>query len=188
MKNHEHKHQFSYDEATRRRFQNPEKILKSIVLREGMVFIDLGCNDGFFSIPAAKLVTKTGYVVGVDIDDEALHRLETKAQTENIDNISTIHSAAETVVIKEGVADFVFLGTVLHDFNDPVKVLKNAKEMLKENGLIYNYDWQKIRQTKGPPYDIRFSKEHVEQLALESGLVVVSSTDINKSFYGIFIK
>jgi len=185
--NHTHGHNFRYNEAERRKRQNPETILESINLSSGMVFVDLGCNDGFFTIPAAKIVGKTGKVIAIDSDDEALKRLQAKAAINDIQNISIIHSDAETVEVNKITADVIFLGMVLHDFYDPVKALKNAKAMLKPGGLIYDYDWRKKREDIGPPYEVRFNKEHVKQLGLESGLSIVSSTNIDETFYGIVL-
>ena len=39
----------------------------------------------------------------------------------------------------------------LHDFNDPVKVLQNAKQMIKPNGQLIDLDWKKIEMPFGPP-------------------------------------
>ena len=61
------------------RWQNPEEILANIGLRQGFTFVDVGCDDGFFAIPAAKLVGERGKVYGLDISDEAISRLKRKA-------------------------------------------------------------------------------------------------------------
>ena len=55
---HEHQHHFKYDPTQRMKILNPKDILESIGLKEGMCFIDLGCNDGYFTLPAAKIVGK----------------------------------------------------------------------------------------------------------------------------------
>ena len=47
---------FSLDEATRRSWFNPEKVLKDAGLGLGMTFVDVGCGDGFFTILAAQIV------------------------------------------------------------------------------------------------------------------------------------
>lgn len=43
-----------------RKWQNPENILAEIGLRSGMTFMDNGCGQGFFTIPAAKIVGDSG--------------------------------------------------------------------------------------------------------------------------------
>ena len=66
----------------------------------------------------------------------------------------------------------VFLGIVLHDFQDPLVVLKNAKVMLKPDGKLVNLDWRRIHQEFGPPYEIRFSEERATSLIEEAGFEV----------------
>ena len=69
---------FSLDEATRRSWFNPEKVLADAGLRSGMVFVDVGCGDGFFTIMAAQLVGEKGMVYAVDTDVSALRGLNAK--------------------------------------------------------------------------------------------------------------
>ncbi|NLA99854.1 MAG: hypothetical protein GX837_02640 [Methanomicrobiales archaeon] len=40
------------DETARRRRQHPDSILEGIGLRPGSTFVDVGCGDGFFALPA----------------------------------------------------------------------------------------------------------------------------------------
>lgn len=184
---HDH-HKFSYSEAERRKTQNTEEILKSLGLKPGMNFVDIGCNDGYFCVPAAKIVGTKGQVIAIDTDESAISRLEQKLEFENITNTITIIGRGEDVVAYKNKADIIFFGSVLHDFDDPVKVLKNAKAMLKENGLIFDYDWKKDQQSEnGPPLDIRLSIEEVTEMANKSGLSVNSSVDFSQNFYLISI-
>ena len=53
-----HRHRFN--EAERRKWQNPEAILVDIGLAPGFTFVDVGCNDGFFALPAARVVGEGG--------------------------------------------------------------------------------------------------------------------------------
>lgn len=182
------KHKFLYSEEERRKYQNPESILQSIGLREGMRFIDVGSNDGFFTLPAARIVGPKGQVVAIDTDQEALGRLVIKLEAESLSNTKVITKAAEEVIVADHYADIIFYGTVLHDFYDPIKVLKNSRRMLKNNGIIYDYDWRKIRSPLGPPLSIRFSQEHVEDLAQQAGLVVDSSETIDSNYYAVTLK
>lgn len=53
-----------FDETYRRRLQNPEEVLKDIGLKSGFTFVDMGCGEGFFTIPAARIVGKGGEFTG----------------------------------------------------------------------------------------------------------------------------
>ena len=94
---------FSLDEATRREWYNPEEILQTIGLRSGMVFADIGCGDGFFSLLAAKIVGDKGKVYAVDTDDSAIERLKSKAKAENLKNITAVVGKAEENRLLQGM-------------------------------------------------------------------------------------
>ena len=185
--NHHH-HVFSYTETERRKRQNPEAILEMAGLKKGMRFIDSGCNDGFFTLPAARIVGGSGKIYAIDIDNEALLRLKRKLDSEGINNTEIINQPSEEVLIEDAEADIVFFGIVLHDFYDPLKVLTNSKQMLKAGGHIFDFDWQKKVSLYGPPYQIRFSPEQMKQLAAKAGLTVGSITTLDDDFYSAFLK
>ncbi len=149
----------NWPDDERKKTQDPVSILSKAGLKPGMTFIDIGCGQGYFSIPAAKLVGHKGQVIGIDVDVEGLDVLERTASRDDLNNITAVVGHAEETVICDACADIVFFGICLHDFQDPGKVLNNAKRMLKPSGTLVDLDWKKIRMEQGPPYDIRFSEE-----------------------------
>jgi ubiquinone/menaquinone biosynthesis C-methylase UbiE len=179
---------FYHDEEARRKWQNPENILADIGLKPGTVFVDVGCGEGFFAIPAAKMVGRKGKVYGVDIYNEAVEHLRMKAVNEELNNLEARVGAAEETVICKGCADIVFFGIDLHDFRDPVKVLANAKRMLKPTGRIVDLDWKKIQMDIGPPLQLRFSEEEAGSRIKEAGFEIESVKDVSSYHYLIVAK
>jgi ubiquinone/menaquinone biosynthesis C-methylase UbiE len=172
---------FALDEATRRLWYNPEAVLQD--LRVGMVFMDIGCGDGFFSILAAKKVGETGKVYAVDSDALAIEKLKRKAKTEGIKNIRARVAAAEETVFCRRCADFVFYSMVLHDFADPTKVLRNARAMIKPTGQLIDLDWKKQQVPFGPPAKIRFSIETASSLMRDAGFQISNVRDAGRYHY-----
>jgi ubiquinone/menaquinone biosynthesis C-methylase UbiE len=177
---------FSLDEATRRSWYNPEAILQD--LRLGMVFMDIGCGDGFFSLLAAKKVGENGKVYAVDIDPSAIQKLSHKAIAEGLKNITAMAGKAEDTVFCVGCADFVFYSMNLHDFNDPAKVLQNSKQMIKPTGRLVDLDWKKQEMPFGPPLRIRFSEEKVSGLLQDAGFKVEAIKEAGRYHYVITAK
>ncbi len=177
---------FSLDEATRRSWYNPDAILKD--LSAGMVFMDIGCGDGFFTILAAKKVGETGKVYAVDIDASAVEKVKQKAQAEDLKNITAKVGSGEDTVFCTKCADIVFFSMDLHDFNDPVKVLKNTKQMLKPTGQLIDLDWKKQAEPFGPPVAIRFSEEKASELMESAGFTVAKVKDAGPHHYVITAK
>jgi len=172
---------FSLDEATRRSWYNPEAILQN--LTEGMVFADVGCGDGFFSILAAKKVGETGKVYSVDVDASAIERLKEKAKLQGLKNITAKASEAEETLFCSKCVDTVFYSMVLHDFSDPARVLKNAWQMLKHTGKLVDLDWKKMDVPFGPPDRIRFNEEKASKLIREAGFQISEVKDAGKYHY-----
>lgn len=184
-----HKHwRCGSDDTERRRWQDPEAILDGIGLQPGMVFADIGCGEGFFTLPAAKAVGGEGRVYALDVDDEAIGRLKETARRRGLKNITAIFGEGETTVPCERCADIVFLGIVLHDFSDAAKVLANARKIIKPGGLLANLDWKKEEMEIGPPKEIRFDEEKASELISAAGFEVTAVKESGSFHYLITAK
>lgn len=183
-----HHHHFVYDEQERRKKQNPEEILIKAGLKKGMVFADIGSNDGFFTMAAVNIIGEQGKIIAIDINKESIERLAEKLKKSNFNNYTLQIGPAEEAKLDNDSIDFIFFGTVLHDFYDPNKVLKISKSAIKENGIIYDYDFQKKITVQGPPVEIRLDEQDIAQLASKADLSIVSVDLIDDSFYGITMK
>lgn len=148
-----------------------------------MTFVDMGCGDGFFAVPAAKKVGPTGMVYAADIDPNAIARLQRAAQRDLVKNVVTRVGAAEETVFCESCADHVFLGIVLHDFRNPNLVLQNARKMLKPSGKLVDLDWKKIHMGFGPPYEIRFDENKAAALIRKNSFTIEEVKDSGKYHY-----
>jgi ubiquinone/menaquinone biosynthesis C-methylase UbiE len=179
---------FSLDESIRRTWYNPETILNDAGLTPNMVFMDIGCGDGFFSILSAEVVGPKGRIYALDIDPSAIERLKRQASNRGLCNISATVGAAEDTMFCRKCADIIFFGMVLHDFNDPFKVLSNAMQMLKPNGHVVNLDWKKKPMAIGPPTHIRFDEEKAIALFEQAGFLVESVKEAGPHHYIITAK
>ena len=179
---------FSLEGATRRSWFNPEKILEDAGLRSGMVFADVGSGDGFFTILAAEVVGDKGMVYAVDTDPAVIEALKRKSNMKRLINVKALVAEAEETVFCQGCVDIVFYSIVLHDFRNPVKVLENAKQMLKPSGRLVDLDWKKKRTIAGPPVSIRFSEEKALQLIEGAGFKIERVNDAGQDHYAIFAK
>lgn len=179
---------FSLEETTRRSWFTPEKILERAGLKLGMVFVDVGSGEGFFTVLAARIVGERGMVYAVDRDTSAIDRLKGKVAEEGLANVKAVAAEAEETVFCEGCADIVFYSIVLHDFRDPAKVLLNAKRMLKPVGRLVDLDWKKKRTDIGPPVRIRFSEDQACRLLEKVGFTIKSVTNAGENHYVVIAK
>ncbi|HIH04565.1 MAG TPA: class I SAM-dependent methyltransferase [Methanoregulaceae archaeon] len=177
-----------HDETERREWQNPEAILESLGLGPGWVVADIGSGEGFFTLPAARIVGPRGAVYAVDPSVGRLTRLHETAEEEGLENIRIRAGTAEEFVVCEGCADLVFFGICLHDFADQAAALRNAMTALKPGGLLANLDWKKegtIRHGDllGPPVEIRFTEEEAASMIGAAGFAIESVEPYGEYFY-----
>jgi ubiquinone/menaquinone biosynthesis C-methylase UbiE len=180
--------QFPINDPERRKWQDPEKILTCIGLEPGMTFVDVGCGDGYFAIPAARMVGQEGKVIAVDLDEGSIMRLQQKAAEDGLRHLSAEVRAAEETVACEGCADFVFFGIDLHDFADPAQVIRNARRMLRPSGLLVDLDWKPEPMSFGPPPGKRFSIGKAQQLIESAGFHVTSVKEAGPYHYIIIAR
>ncbi len=174
---------FPINDPERRKWQDPENILTGIGLVPGMIFVDMGCGDGYFALPAARMVGPKGKVIAIDIDEDAIERLRQQAAEEGLRQLSAEVRAAEETIACKRCADVVFFGIDLHDFADPARVIRNAKKMLRPSGLLIDLDWKDQPMSFGPPLEKRFSIAKARQLIESAGFHVTSVAEAGPYHY-----
>lgn len=179
---------FSIYDQKRREWQNPEALLVEIGSGPGSTFMDIGCGDGFFALPAARLVGDNGRVHALDINREAIRRLKESATKQGLQNLNLVVGRAEDTILCEACADIVFFGIVLHDFDDPARVLVNARRMLTPDGKLVNLDWKKEQMPFGPPLQKRFDEEQAKRLITQAGFNVESVRESGPYHYLIIAR
>lgn len=122
-------------------------------LLPGNEVLDLGIGQGRNSIPLVEL----GYnVTGVDYSTKCLEICKN-----NCPKLNLIQSDIRAFPIEKNKYDLISSRCVLHFFHkdDTYKIIKNIKENLKSNGLVYISvfsleDPKLIRHTNSPNFEI----------------------------------
>ncbi len=112
-----------------------DKVVEEIGIKSGNVVLDYGCGPGSFSVPAAKIVGKSGKVYALDIHPLALKYTKKKAQKNELTNIEFILSDCDTGLNDESV-DIVLFYDMLKNLLTPQKQLKELHRILKPEGIL----------------------------------------------------
>jgi ubiquinone/menaquinone biosynthesis C-methylase UbiE len=171
-----------FDDPERRKWQNPEAILSGIGVKPGVTLADIGCGGGFFALPAARMVGEKGKIYGLDVNEAAISSLKEQAAKEGLKNLHLTVGRAEDIIVCEKCADIVFFGMVLHDFQEPSRVLENAKIITKPTGRLVDLDWKK-EPSFGPPRHIRFDEATASRLIQGAGFKIESIKDSGQYHY-----
>ncbi len=169
----------------RRRWQDPDRILEAIGVAEGMILVDIGTGPGFFALPAARKVGAAGKVYAIDVEPAMLERVRERAEAEGITNVETMLSQEDRLPLPSGAADTALMANVLHEVEDPVKLLKEVARVLKAAGTLAVVEWNREPGEWGPPMEDRLAPEQLEALLRESGYTRVESFDVGPRHYGM---
>jgi 2-polyprenyl-3-methyl-5-hydroxy-6-metoxy-1,4-benzoquinol methylase len=130
----------------RKKFHNPEKILKEYI-KPGYTVVDIGCGPGYFSIPMAEMTGKDGKVIAVDIQEKMLHRLNVYARRHKVDaRIRLTKSTVQDICVNEK-ADFILTFWMVHEVQDVQSFMDQIFKIMKP-GSFYLLSEPKIHVSK----------------------------------------
>lgn len=178
-------HKQKLDSTERKKLLPPDEILKNFNIGQGALIADIGCGTGYFTIPAAKIAGVNGKVFALDISNEMLMEVRQRATAEGLDNIEAILMQEYQIPLASNMVTNAFLAFVLHESEQPKRLLNETKRILKEDAQITIIEWEKKEAKMGPPVTERLSQEEVISYLTEAGFVSIEATNISQEFYGI---
>ena len=111
-------------------------IVKNATLQPGMQVLDAGCGPGRVTIPLSKAVGENGAVTAMDIQPGMLERVEKKAKTENITNITFLQAGLGENKLEKNAFDRIILVTVLGEIPGKESAMQEIFSALKTNGIL----------------------------------------------------
>ena len=94
----------------------------------GQTVLDMGCGNGFYTLPLAKMVGANGRVLAVDIQPEMLVMLRARAEQEGVENITPILGSVHDPRLPAESVDLALLVDVYHEFSHPEQMLAAMRE------------------------------------------------------------
>jgi ubiquinone/menaquinone biosynthesis C-methylase UbiE len=127
---------FLQGQSGRDNWQQPQRVLDSLGVREGMVIGEVGAGDGYFTYHLARRVGNNGLIYANDIDDEELDKIRKKVKKNSITNIITILGESTETNFPDSTMDMVFLVYVFHHLDEPVEFFENLTRTLKTGAPV----------------------------------------------------
>lgn len=136
---------------------NPEALLREIGVKAGMYIADVGCGNGFFTIPAARMAAP-GIVYGLDESEEMLENLQRRTPPPNL---KVLRSEGNRFPLGDDSVDYVLAVRLFHELNDRPAFLEEVRRVLRGHGKIWIMDWLPKGKDaeEGPPDEIRIQPQ-----------------------------
>lgn len=172
-------------------FLDTQRITSSLGIVRGMHVADLGCGSGYFTVELARAVGE-GVVSAVDVMEEPLQAVRTKAEALGLGNIHAIRADLEVrggTGIGDNTQDLALLANVLFQSQKKEAIIGEAVRMTKAGGRVVIIDWRKGVPGFGPPDTLRTAEDDMKRLAEGCVLRFERPVDAGQFYYGlIFVK
>ena len=168
-------------------FLNPEEILKQLKLKKDMIAADFGSGSGAWVLPLAEELEE-GKVYAIEVLEEYLSALKSKAKAQKLYNIETILANVEneTSIASESL-DLVLATLLFFQIEDDKGAFREIKRVLRKGGKLLAVDWKK--DSPIGPKEGRASANIIKELAKELGFNLEKEFDASSYHWGlIFVK
>ncbi|NOZ62573.1 MAG: class I SAM-dependent methyltransferase [Calditrichaeota bacterium] len=163
-------------------FENPGKLL-SPYLTQGMTVLDVGSAMGFFSLPMAKMVGRSGKVICVDVQEKMLAKLKRRAEKAGLSGIIETRVCSFYSLglddLKEKI-DFALAYAVVHEMPDSASFFEEIFDLLKPGGKVF------FAEPKGHVSEEDFAETIT--IAQKKGFSLMKKWEIRKSLVAVIEK
>ena len=156
------------------RLEVPRVVALSLAGLTATSVLDIGTGTGVF---AEAFVAAGLAVTGIDTNADLLAVAREFAPTAQFRE-----APAEQIPFPDGSFDLVFLGHVLHEADDPLAALREARRVMRQRVAIL--EWPYRDEPQGPPLAHRLSPATVADLAARAGFQSVEALQLeHMDFY-----
>lgn len=176
------------DNEWRRQNLPPNKTLERLGLKPSDTVVDIGCGIGYFSIPAAEMLSDRNKVFALDTSEEMLTEVEKRALVAGVTNVVTINTEEYDLKLPDDSITFALLANVLHEIDDRKRFIDEIKRILKPEGRLAVVEWKKEDMEMGPPAGHRIGFDETIRLITEEGLSIIDEMEFAGAFYAIVFR
>ena len=125
-------------------WQQPDRVVVDLGLKEGSTVADVGCGSGYFTFRLSKAIGPKGKVLATEISDKGLKAVDARAKKDNITNIQTIKSDPTKTKLPPNSVDTAIIVNVLHHVKKEhrIALVKDIAAAIKPGGYFFILDWR----------------------------------------------
>jgi SAM-dependent methyltransferase len=129
--------------AERVREEDPEKAVRMLQLKPGMVVADVGAGVGYYSAKLAVEIGPKGKVYATDIQPGMIRLLRENVAKRGLANVEAVLSTETSTGLPDNSIDLIILVDVYHEFAEPQKMIAGLKRALKPDGRLVLFEFRK---------------------------------------------
>jgi len=135
---------------------------------EAASVLDLGTGTGVF----AEAFTVAGVAAtGIDLNPDFLAMARTL-----VPQAVFLEATADDLPCDDGAHDLVFIGLALHEVDNPLGVLREARRVARLRVAVLEWPWKE--STQGPPLEHRLKPDQIATLAEQAGFIRTETTEL----------
>ena len=146
-------------------------------LKPGMMVCDMGCGNGYHSMPMAKAVAPNGKVYGVEIQEPYFKMLEENAKKEGVTNFVPVHGLTYDPKLPADTLDVILLVDVYHEFDHPAEMLQAMRKALKADGKLVFIEFRAEDETVPIKPEHKMSKAQLTKELTANGFQLAKEFD-----------
>ncbi len=122
--------------VTREDEENGALLRRWLAVSKGQAVCDLGCGNGYHTLPLADAVGPAGTVYAVDLQPQMLALLRQRAEGKYDATLRCIEATVDDPRLPAACCDLVLLVDVYHELSHPVRVMAQVRRALKPGGRV----------------------------------------------------
>lgn len=172
---------------------DPEQLLCDLSVDDADSLADIGCGDGYFTLPAAELLAPNP-VYAIDIDVTLVDTVVRAAADRDLSNLHCIVGDARSVssVLPDSL-DAILIANTFHGVSNPTALVDEIRRSLRAGGrlIIVNWHDRPPEETvvagapRGPPADCRLSPRETCELVTTAAFEARETIDLPPHHYAI---
>lgn len=172
---------------------DPEQTLELLGIGPGTSLADVGCGDGFFTLPAARLIDEAP-VYAIDINEELLEAVETAAAAERLANVETIcDDARQLIDLLPELVDCILIANTFHGVENQLDLAEQAYRSLRPAGRFVIVNWHDLPREettvadteRGPPETLRMSRADTREVLVSASFNRIEEIDLPPYHYAL---
>lgn len=157
--------------------EGPSQMRAQLQVKPGMVVCDMGCGNGYHTLPLAAMVGGKGKVYAVDVQPEMIEMLKQNIASKGLKNIVPIDGLYHDPKLPPNTCDMILMVDVYHEFSHPVQMLAAMRAALKPGGQLVLCEFRAEDENVPIKPEHKMSKAQINKEMNANGFKLVREYD-----------